>query len=83
MCIVDGGIKMKPRMRKLVRYECATKGCGRLWALNPDMLVIREDGPIFDGYERNGRKKWRREGYCGCGTAFAYPSITVKELKGE
>ena len=68
-------------MKKLTRYECIK--CSRLWALTPDFIVLSGRSPIFDGYERNGRKKWRNEGYCGCGTAFDYPRKTIEELKGE
>ena len=70
---------MKPRMRKLTRYECAAKGCARLWALTPKAIYLTGRGPIFDGYDKNGRKKWRREGHCGCGTAFDYPVVIVNE----
>ena len=48
------------RNKKLVRWECPEKGCGRLWALTPDALYITGRGMIFDGYDFKGRKKWRR-----------------------
>ena len=81
MRISYGGVKMKPRMAKLVRYEC--EKCNKLWALTPDFIVVGCRGPIFDGYEKNGRKKWRTEGHCGCGTVFNYPTKTIVELRGE
>ena len=68
---------MKPRMKKLTRYVC-TK-CEKLWSLTPNAVFISGCGPIFCGYDRNGRKKWRMEGHCGCGTAFDYPVVIVNE----
>jgi hypothetical protein len=81
VCIIDGGIKMRPRMKKLERYECYK--CGKLWALTPNFIVIGSRGPIFDGYDNKGRKKWRQEGHCSCGVAFKYQTKTIQELKGE
>ena len=72
---------MRTNMRKLTRYECVK--CNRLWALTPDFIVIGTRSTIFDGYEKNGRKKWRKEGECGCGVAFDYPRKRIEELKGE
>ena len=79
MRISYGGVEMSltPRMEKLVRYECSK--CNKLWALTPRALFITGRSPIFCGYERNGRKKWRNEGHCGCGTAFDYPMVIVNE----
>lgn len=60
MCISYGGVKMTlkglGRNKKLVRWECPEKGCGRLWALTPDALYITGRGMIFDGYDFKGRK---------------------------
>tara|TARA_R100000152_G_C6637947_1_gene83483 strand:- start:285 stop:575 length:291 start_codon:yes stop_codon:yes gene_type:complete len=80
VCIIDGGIEMKLRNRKLVRYECENSKCGKLWALTPEMLVISSER-IFCGYDFQGRKKWRKSGECNCGTPFNYPRITVKDLQ--
>ena len=83
MCIINGGVKVslkgKGRLRKLTRYECKAKNCGRLWGLTPNALYLTGRGPIFDGYDNKGRKQWRREGHCGCGTAFDYPVVNVNE----
>ena len=80
MCIIDGGIEMKGRMRKLVRYECVNAKCGKLWALTPK-FIITTNKSIFCGYDFNGRKKWRKSGECNCGTAFNYPRITITDLQ--
>ena len=72
-------LKGKGRMRTLTRYECKAKGCGRLWALTPDKIYLTGRGRIFDGYDNKGRKKWRREGHCGCGEAFDYPVVNINE----
>tara|TARA_R110002012_G_scaffold210809_2_gene381461 strand:- start:573 stop:863 length:291 start_codon:yes stop_codon:yes gene_type:complete len=80
VCIVNGGIEMKIRNRKLVTYECANTKCGKLWALTPGMVIVSSER-IFCGYDFNGRKKWRKSGECNCGTSFDYPRITVKELQ--
>ena len=83
MCIGYGGVKMTlkglGRNKKLVRWVCPEKGCGRLWAFTPDALYITGRGMIFDGYDFKGRKKWRREGHCGCGKAFDHPVVYVNE----
>jgi len=83
VCISYGGVKVslkgKGRMRTLTRYECKAKGCGRLWALTPDKIYLTGRGRIFDGYDNKGRKKWRREGHCGCGEAFDYPVVNINE----
>ena len=80
MRIINGGIEMKGRMRKLVRYECENTKCGKLWALTPKRVIITDER-IFCGYDFNGRKKWRKSGECNCGTAFNYPRITTQKLK--
>ena len=76
MCIIDGGVKMKGRMKKLVNYECENKACKKLWSLLPK-LMITGSPPKFCGYDRNGYKKFRKEGFCECGTAFNHPHIIV------
>ena len=78
MRISYGGIEMKPRMAKLVRYEC--EKCSKLWALTPGMMVITNER-IFCGYDRNGRKKYRKSGECDCGIRIDYPRISVTALK--
>tara|TARA_Y100001963_G_scaffold133473_1_gene193143 strand:+ start:665 stop:955 length:291 start_codon:yes stop_codon:yes gene_type:complete len=80
MCISYGGIKMKLRNRKLVKYECENTKCGKLWALTPEMVITKSER-IFCGYDFQGRKKWRKSGECNCGTRFNYPQISVKELQ--
>ena len=68
---------MRPRMRKLTTYQCVK--CEKLWALTPTALYLTGSGPKFCGYDRNGRKKWRNEGHCECGTAFDYPVVKINE----
>jgi len=80
MCIIDGGIEMKLRNRKMVRYECVNTKCGKLWSLTPGK-VITTNKRIFCGYDFNGRKKWRKSGECNCGTRFDYPQITITALQ--
>ena len=79
MRIINGGVKMKRAMKtsKLLRYEC--EKCNKLWGLIPEHTV-HTGTPIFCGYV-DGRKKWRTEGYCHCGTPFNHPFITVSKLK--
>ena len=74
-------MKGKGRMRKLETYECYK--CSKLWSLTPGFIIIGCRGPIFDGYDNNGRKKWRQEGHCSCGVAFKYQTKTIEEIKGE
>ena len=81
MCIVNGGVKVslkgKGRMRNLVRYECKAKGCGKLWGLMRDGIIVTGSPPKFCGYDRRGYKKFRKEGHCDCGEPFDYPHIYV------
>jgi len=71
-------MKRRMRMRTLVKYEC--EKCNKLWGLHPEKLILRGSGPIFCGYDGKGHKKWRLEGHCHCGTAFAYPFTTMAKL---
>jgi len=84
VCIIDGGIKMKVMKYKAQQmhiYKC-TK-CEKLWSLNSGCIVLSGRNRIFDGYSREGRKQWRVEGHCSCGTIFDYPMKTKEELNGE
>tara|TARA_R110000824_G_scaffold393307_1_gene592390 strand:+ start:464 stop:727 length:264 start_codon:yes stop_codon:yes gene_type:complete len=71
---------MKLRNKKLVRYECINSKCGKIWALQPGMIITTSER-IFCGYDFNGRKKWRKSGECNCGTRMDYPQISVKQLQ--
>jgi hypothetical protein len=81
MRIINGGIKMslkgKGRMRELTKYYCVK--CEKLWGLTPNAIYVTNSGPKFCGYDRSGRKKWRKQGHCECGTAFNYPVVYVDE----
>jgi hypothetical protein len=71
-------MKKMPRMRKLLRYKC--EKCSTLWGLNQE-FTVHQGKPIFCGYDKFNRKKYRAEGHCHCGTAFNHPHITVSELQ--
>jgi len=80
MCIVNGGAKMRKTMRisKLVKYTC--EKCDTLWGLLPEFTIYTGNA-IFCGQDAKGRKKWRQEGHCHCGTRFDYPSISIDKLQ--
>ena len=72
MCIVNGGVKVtlkgKGRMKKLNRYECQNKKCGKLWSLQSTITISGRR--ISTGNRQN---PYRREGHCNCGTRFDVP----------
>ena len=74
MCIVNGGVKMKSG---LVRYECKAKGCEKLWALMPKLVIVGKP-PQFCGYDKKGYRNFRKEGHCDCGEPFDHPSIFIE-----
>ena len=71
---------MNNKNSKLVRYECKSKTCDKLWALLPKLVIVGKP-PQFAGYDRKGYKKYRKEGHCDCGEAFDHPRINVKVSK--
>ena len=80
MRISYGGIEMKVmkfKAQEVSIYKCPK--CEKLWSLTTGCIVLSGRNRIFDGYDRSGRRKWRREGHCGCGKAFDYPVVNVNE----
>ena len=67
----------KNKNRVLKRYECENVKCKKLWSLLPEGIIMVGAPAKFAGYDRKGYKKYRREGYCECGTPFNHPHIQV------